>query len=94
MRGGGGQAEVVNGGRASDMGMRDQPKITKRRQSAIDGGPVNPRSRCLGARNDLVGRQMVISAVEYLNNCLAGFGYALVLVAEQAQRRLDPGGGL
>jgi hypothetical protein len=76
------------------MGMCDQPKITKRRQRAIDRGPVNPRGRCLSARNDLVRRQMVISAVEYLNNCLAGLGYALVLVAEQAQRRLDPGCGL
>jgi hypothetical protein len=45
---------------------------------------VNPGSRCLGACHNLVGNQVLISAIENLDNGLASSGYALVLVTKQA----------
>ena len=83
------EGEMVDGGCTADVSVGDQPKLAERRQSAIDGRPVNTRSQCLGPRDDLIGRQVIISAVENLDDCLASSGHALMLGAKQAQRSLD-----
>ena len=66
------------------MSVGDEPQLAECRQSAIDRGSVNPRSRCLGPRDDLVGDQVLISAIENLDDGLACSCHALVLVAEHA----------
>ena len=71
------------------MSVGDQPKFAECRKSAIDGRPVNPWSGCLGQRDDLVGCEVIISAIENLDYGLTSSGHALMLVAEQAQRSLD-----
>ena len=81
--------EVVDGGGTADVGVGDQPQLAERRQGAIDGRPVDPRSKRLGPGDDLVGGQVLISAVENLDDGLASSGHALVLVAEQTQCGLD-----
>jgi hypothetical protein len=50
---------------------------------------VNPRSRCLGTRNDLIGGEVLVSAIENLDDGLASSGHTLVLIPERAQRSLD-----
>jgi hypothetical protein len=52
---------------------------------------MNSGRRCLGTGNDLVGGQMLVGAIEYLDDGVAGSGHPLALVAEQSQRRLDAG---
>ena len=73
------------------MGMRNESKIAKGGESAIDRGPVNSRSRCLGAGDDLLGSEVLLGAVQNLDDGLASSGHAFVTVAEQAQRGLDAG---
>jgi hypothetical protein len=43
---------------------------------------MNSGRRCLGTGNDLVGGQMLVGAIEYLDDGLTGSGHSLVLVAE------------
>jgi hypothetical protein len=50
---------------------------------------VDPWSRCLCLSNDLIGCEVLIGAVQNLNDCLSRSGHALMLGAEQAQRSLD-----
>jgi len=83
-------SQVVNGGRASDVGVGHQSKITKRSQSAIDRSPMDSGSRCFGAGDDLLRRQVVIGAVEDFDHGLASPGDTLMLFAEQVQGDLDP----
>jgi hypothetical protein len=71
------------------MSVGNEPKLAEGRKSAIDSRPVNSRSRCLSTRNDLIGGEVLISAIENLNDGLASSCHALVLVAEQAQRNLN-----
>lgn len=80
--------EVVNGGRASNVGVGHQSKITKRGQRTVDRGPMNSGSRCLGPGDDLLGSQVLISAVENLNDRLASSGHALVTVPQHGQGSL------
>jgi hypothetical protein len=86
-----GHREVVNRGGAADVRVGDEPELTECGQSAIDGRPVDSRSRCLGASDDLIGSQMVMGAVQNLDDSLTSSGHALVLVAKQAQGGLDAG---
>ena len=86
-----GHGEVVNRGRAANMRVGDQPELAQRRQGTIDRRAVNSRSRCLGAGDDLLGSEVLLGAVQNLDDGLARSGYALVLVAEQAQRGLNAG---
>ena len=73
------------------MGMRNESKIAKGGQRAIDRGPVNSRSRCFRAGYDLVGCQMLIRAIEYLDDGLACSGHPFVTFAQQGQCRLHAG---
>jgi high-affinity nickel-transport protein len=84
-----GHREVVDRGRATDVRMGDEPELAECRQGTIDRRPVDSRSRCLGPRDDLVGCEVIISAIENLDYGLASSGHALMLDAEQAQRSLD-----
>jgi hypothetical protein len=86
-----GHHKVVNRGRAADMRMGDEPEVAECRQGTIDRRPVNSRSRCLGASDDLLSCQVLLGAVQNLDDSLASSGHAFVLVAEQAQRGLDAG---
>ncbi len=81
--------KVVNRCRAADMGMGDEPELTECRQCAIDRGPVNTWRRCLGPSDDLIGGEVLVGAVEDLDDGLASPAHALVLVPQQAQRSLD-----
>jgi hypothetical protein len=83
--------EMVNRGGAADVRVGDQPELAECRQGTIDRRPVNTRSRRLGASDDLFGSEVLLRAVQNLDDGLASSGYALVLVAEQAQRGLDAG---
>jgi hypothetical protein len=82
-------SEVVNSGRASNVGVGHQTKITKRRQRTVDRGPMNSRSRCFGPGDNLLGSQVLISAVENFNDRLASSGHALVTVPQHGQGSLD-----
>jgi hypothetical protein len=86
-----GHRKVVNRGGAADVRVGDEPELTECGQSAIDGRPVDSRSRCLGASDDLIGSQMLMGAVQNLDDSLTSSGHALVLVAKQAQGGLDAG---
>jgi hypothetical protein len=86
-----GRGEVVNRGGAADVCVGDQPELAECRQGTIDRRPVNSRSRCFGAGDDLFGSEMLLRAVQHLDDGLASSRYALVLVAEQAQRGLNAG---
>jgi hypothetical protein len=77
-----GQGEMVDRGRASDVGVRNEAKIAKRGQGAIDRSPMNPWSRCFGPGDDLVGGQVLVRAIEYLDDGLAGSGYPFVLIPQ------------
>ena len=70
------------------MGMSNESKIAEGGESAIDGGSVNSRSRRFRAGYDLVGGQMLIGAIEYLDDRLACSGHPLVTFAQQGQCRL------
>jgi hypothetical protein len=87
------QGQVVNRRCTADVSVGDEPKLAKCGQSAIDRSPVNAGSRCLGAGDDFVSCEVIIGAVENLDDGLAGSGYALMVVAEQAQRSFDSGRG-
>jgi len=67
----------------------DESKLAECRQRAIDRGPVNPGSRCLGSGDDLLGGEVLIGAIENLDDGLTSSGHALMSVAERAQRSLD-----
>jgi hypothetical protein len=82
------QGQVVDRRCTADVSVGDESKLAKCRQSAIDRRTVDPGSRCLGPGDDLVSCQVIIGAVENLDDGLASSGYALMLVAEQAQRSL------
>jgi hypothetical protein len=84
-------SEMVNRGGAADVRVGDQPELTECRQGTIDRRPVNSRCRCLGASDDLLSSEVLLGAVQDLDDGLAGSGHALVLVAEQVQRGLDAG---
>jgi nickel/cobalt transporter (NiCoT) family protein len=71
----------------------DEPKLAECGQSAIDGRAVDPRSRCFGAGDDLIRCEVIIGAIENLDDGLASSGHALMLGAEQAQRSFDSGRG-
>ncbi len=86
-----GHREVVNRGRATDVRMGDEPELAECGQGPINRRPVNSRSRRLGTRDDLLSCQVLLRAVQDLDDSLASSSHALVLVAEQAQRGLDAG---
>ena len=88
---GSGHGEVVHRGGAANVRVGDQPELAECRQSTIDSRPVNSRSRCLGAGDDLLGSEVLLGAVQNLDDGLASSGHAFVTVAEQAQRGLDAG---
>lgn len=75
------------------MRVGDEPKLAKCGQSAIDGRAVDPGSRCFGAGDDLIRCEVIIGAIENLDDGLASSGHALMLGAEQAQRSFDSGRG-
>src|SRR4249919_1112663 len=70
------------------MGVSNESKIAKGGESAIDRGPVNSRSRSFRAGYDLVGGQMLIGAIKYLDDRLACPGHPFVTFAQQGQCRL------
>ena len=76
-----GQGEVVNRGRTRDVSMGDEAEFAECREGAIDRSPVNARSRCLGASDDLVRGQVLLGAVQYLDDGLASSGDPLMLIA-------------
>ena len=86
-----GHGEVVHRGGAANVRVGDQPELAECRQGPIDSRPVNSRSRCLSASDDLLGSKMLLGAVQNLDDGLASSGHAFVTVAEQAQRGLDAG---
>jgi hypothetical protein len=59
----GGHGEVVDRGRTTDVGMCHESEVTERRESAVDRGPMNARSRHLGTGDDLIGGQVLLGAV-------------------------------
>jgi hypothetical protein len=68
----------------------NQPKITKRGKGAVNRCPMHSGSRCFGASYDLVGSQVFVSAVEDFDHGSTSPGDAFVLLAQQAQRNLNP----
>jgi hypothetical protein len=52
---------------------------------------MNSGSRCFGARDDLIGCQMLIGGIEDFNHGLARSGHPFMSTAEQAQGCLDSG---
>jgi hypothetical protein len=71
------------------VGVSHQSKITKRSQSAIDGGPMNSGSRSLCPGNNLLGCQVLIGAIENLYDRLPSSGHALMTVSQQGKSSLD-----
>lgn len=83
------QCQVIDRRRATDVGVGDEPKITKCGQCAVDRGPMNSWGGRFRAGDDLVRGQMLIGGIEDFNHGLAGSGHPLVLIAKESQGCLN-----
>ena len=55
--------EVVDGGRAAEVDVREHAGLDERGEGAVDGGPVHRRNEVGDARADLLGGQVLVGEV-------------------------------
>ena len=73
------------------MGVDDQTQLTERGKRAVDRRAVDAWSGSFSAGNDLVRSEVLLGAVENLDDRSAGPGDSLMLIPQRIQRHLDTG---